>query len=213
MSDSWNAETTKALLLYVAEQLIAHKALLTEVDNKIGDGDHGIGMSKGMQAAKDKLNALPPTDDVIELFEVMGKAMMMSMGGASGVLFGSMFRAGTSGKAPQSTLNPQDLATLIGEGLSEIKKRGKAHVGDKTMVDALEPAVEVLQQNSEEGFYKMLLAAEQAAQHGVESTKSMVAQTGRARYLGERSIGFQDAGATSVWLIIKAMREFAEVKL
>lgn len=110
----------------------------------------------------------------------------------------------------KETLGAADLAAMERKSLSAIQERGKAEVGDKTMVDALAPAVEALEANQDKGLLEMLKAAEEAAREGVENTKKYVAKFGRAKSLMERAIGHQDAGATSVYLIIQGMREFVE---
>jgi dihydroxyacetone kinase phosphoprotein-dependent L subunit len=205
-----NAGQARQMLVAAADAIIENKPYLTEVDNAIGDGDHGIGMSTGMSKGKDKLLAMQEFDSVYQPFLIMGKTMLMSMGGASGVLFGSLFMTGAKGKEPQNDMDAAGLAELFADGLAEIKKRGSAQIGDKTMVDALEPAVKAMQAHCGEGFLEMLGHAEQAALDGVESTKDMLAKYGRAKFLMERAIGHQDAGATSVWIILKAMRLYAE---
>lgn len=135
------------------------------------------------------------------------------MGGASGVIFGSLYLAGAKGMEPKSVLSAEDLAGMERKSLAAIQERGKAKVGDKTMVDALVPAVEAMEENSGKGLLEMLKAAEAAAAQGVEDTKKYQAKFGRAKSLMERAIGYQDAGATSVWLILQGMREFAEDKM
>jgi dihydroxyacetone kinase phosphoprotein-dependent L subunit len=203
-------DNARALIAYVADKIIESKPLLTEIDSKIGDGDHGIGMAGGLQKAKEKVLSTENTGNAYNLFDKAGKAMLMSMGGASGVIFGSLFLAGARDAAPKAELSPADLAVMMEKSLAAIKERGKARVGDKTMVDALEPAVEAMKANAAEGLVPMLKAAEEAAAAGLESTKNFQAKFGRAKSLMERAIGFQDAGATSVWIIFRSMREFAE---
>lgn len=205
-----NGEDTRNMLLYVADKIIANKPYLTEVDSAIGDGDHGIGMAGGMQKAKRKLLKMEGTENVYGLFETAGQAMLMSMGGASGVIFGSLYLAGAKGMEPKAVLTPGDFAQMERKSLTAIQERGGAHPGDKTMVDALAPAVEAMEKNSGKSLLEMLKAAEEAAGEGMENTKKYVAKFGRAKSLLERAIGHQDAGATSVWLIFQGMREFVE---
>lgn len=212
MTEALNVNSTKEMLIYIADKIIESKPFLTEVDSKIGDGDHGIGMAGGLQKAKDKLLTLDNISNVYDLFNTVGKTMLMSMGGASGVIFGSLFLAGSKNVDPKTELNAQDIAEIMEKGLISIKERGKAQVGDKTMIDALEPAVESLKANSSKGLHLMLLEAEAAAAQGVENTKKYVAKFGRAKSLMERAIGYQDAGATSVWIIFRSMREYVEKK-
>lgn len=208
--ESLTAQDAKAMLLYIADKVIEKKPYLTEIDSAIGDGDHGIGMAGGMQKVKEKLGHLAKTDNVYEVFETAGKAMLMSMGGASGVIFGSLYLAGAKGMDASALLTPEALAAMERKSLEAIKERGKAEVGDKTMVDALEPAVKAMEANSSKTLLEMLKAAEEAACQGVENTKNYTAKFGRAKSLMERAVGHQDAGATSVWLIFQGMREFVE---
>ena len=205
-----SAEDTRNMLLYVADKIIANKPYLTEVDSAIGDGDHGIGMAGGMQKAKKKLLKMQGEENAYHLFETAGEAMLMSMGGASGVIFGSLYLAGAKGMEPKGVITAEDLAAMERKSLAAIQERGGAQVGDKTMVDALAPAVEALEANSGKGLLEMLKATEEAARCGMENTKKYVAKFGRAKSLLERAIGHQDAGATSVYLIFQGMREFVE---
>ena len=201
--ETLNVSDTKNMLLYIANKIISNKPYLTEVDSKIGDGDHGIGMALGMDGV----------DSVYKLFEEAGNAMLMSMGGASGVIFGSMYLAGAKDMAPKASLTAFDLADMEEKSLNSVVEIGHAGLGDKTMVDALHPVVITMKNNADKGLLEMLVAAEEAARTGVENTKKYVAKFGRAKSLGERAVGFQDAGATSVYLIIQGMREFVEGKL
>ena len=205
-----NEDNVRSMIIYVADRIIENRPLLTEIDGKIGDGDHGIGMAGGMKKAKDAVSAAENSGNAYALFEKAGKAMLMSMGGASGVLFGSLYMAGAKGVDAKAELAPADLAAMMERGLLAIKERGKAQVGDKTMVDALEPAVEAMKENHGKGMASMLQAAVKAAAQGVEDTKKYRAKFGRAKSLMERAIGFQDAGATSIWLIFRSMGEFVE---
>ena len=208
--DRLNAADARNMLLYIADKIIAAKPYLTEIDSVIGDGDHGIGMAGGMQKAKKKLLQMQDATNVYALFEAAGKAMLMSMGGASGVIFGSLYLAGAKDMEPKEELTAADLAAMERKSLLAIQERGKAEVGDKTMVDALAPAVEAMEREASGSLLDMLNAAEEAARQGMEDTKKYIARFGRAKSLMERAIGHQDAGATSVWLIFQGMREFVE---
>ena len=204
------AEDAREMLIYIADKVMAKKEYLTEIDSAIGDGDHGIGMAGGMKKAKARLLQMAGEENVYAIFEAAGKAMLMSMGGASGVIFGSLYLAGAKGAEAKEAITAADLAKMEKKSLTAIKERGKAEVGDKTMVDALAPAVEAMEANREKGLLEMLKAAEEAAKQGVEDTKKYVAKFGRAKSLMERAIGYQDAGATSVWLILQGMREYVD---
>lgn len=205
-----SAEDARNMLLYIAGRIIDKKPYLTEVDSAIGDGDHGIGMAGGMQKARKKLVNMSGEKNAYQLFETAGEAMLMSMGGASGVIFGSLYLAGAKGMEPKESLTAADLARMERKSLAAIQERGGARVGDKTMVDALAPAVEAMEANSDRPLLEMLKAAEEAARQGMEATKQYTAKFGRAKSLLERAIGHQDAGATSVSIIFSAMREFVE---
>ncbi|KMZ54134.1 dihydroxyacetone kinase subunit DhaL [Dorea sp. D27] len=205
-----SAADARNMLLYIADKIIAAKPYLTEIDSVIGDGDHGIGMAGGMQKAKKKLVQMKDETNAYAVFEAAGNAMLMSMGGASGVIFGSLYLAGAKGMKPKEVLTASDLAKMERMSLIAIQERGRAEVGDKTMVDALAPAVEAMEQEASGSLLDMLRAAEEAARQGMEDTKKYVARFGRAKSLMERAIGHQDAGATSVWLIFQGMREFVE---
>ncbi len=202
-------EKTAEMIIASCDSIVASKDLLTEVDSKIGDGDHGIGMSGGMAKAKDELLAKAPFEDINTVFKTAGMAMLNSMGGASGVIFGSLFLGGIKKLEKITELDGETFSLMMRKALDTVKMRGKAEVGDKTMVDALEPAVlamEALEDKSD--LRKVLEAASSAAEKGVEDSKKYIAKFGKAQYLGERAVGFQDAGATSISIIFKSMFEY-----
>lgn len=205
-----NIQQTKEMLLAAANAIIASVPLLTEVDRVIGDGDHGVGIGGGMEKAKEALEKMDQPADINSLFKNMGMAMINSMGGASGVIFGTMFLGGVKGLPAKTELDCATIAQMCRKSVDAIKQRGQAQVGDKTMVDAYEPAVEAMEAYAGDDLAEMLSAAAEAAEKGVESTKNFIAKFGRARYLGERALGHQDAGATSVSIIISAMRDYVK---
>lgn len=200
--------SARQMLLCCADAIISNKPLLTEVDSKIGDGDHGIGMSIGMEKAKEVLWSMESGNNIYDLFRETGKAMLMNMGGASGVIFGTMFTGGAKQGLLAESMDTGTFAEMMWESLAAVKLRGKAQLGDKTMVDAFEPAVDAMRAYSGLDFEGMLEAAVTAAAAGVEKTKEIPARFGRAKFLGERSVGYQDAGATSVWLLFQAMHRY-----
>ncbi|MCF6410747.1 dihydroxyacetone kinase subunit DhaL [Pseudalkalibacillus salsuginis] len=210
-ANSITASQVKDMFLYVGEKVIESKPLLTKIDSAIGDGDHGIGMSVGFTKAAENLKANEFTT-VNDVFKTVGMSMISSMGGASGVIFGTMFVGGIKGLEPKTSLDLQLLASIYDKALEAIKLRGKADLGDKTMIDAFQPVVETLKvcANKNESLVEGLKQAEIAALQGVENTKDYVAKFGRAKSLGERAIGHQDAGATTVSIIIKSMKEWLE---
>jgi dihydroxyacetone kinase-like protein len=168
-------------------------------------------MSIGLTKAKEALEKITPST-INEVFSTTGMTMIKSMGGASGVIFGTMFFGGVKGMEPKTELDLSLLAEIFDRALMSIKERGKAQVGDKTMIDAFEPAVISLKESAKlsKNLAEGVSAAEEAARQGMENTKNYVAKFGRAKSLGERAIGCQDAGATSVWIIIRSMKEWIE---
>ncbi|MFS0822045.1 dihydroxyacetone kinase subunit DhaL [Bacillus sp. 1P02SD] len=208
---SLNPNQVKEMFLYVGEKVVESKPLLTKIDSAIGDGDHGIGMSVGFTKADENLKATEFTT-VNDVFKTIGMSMISSMGGASGVIFGTMFVGGIKGVEPKDTLDLASLAEIYEKALDAIKQRGKAELGDKTMIDAFQPAVEALKASVAENvsLVEGLRKAETAAIEGVEATKDYIAKFGRAKSLGERAIGHQDAGATTVSIIFKSMKEWVE---
>ena len=206
--NSLDIPQTKAMMIHIADAIIENKPFLTEVDSKIGDGDHGIGMAGGLEKAKAKLMETESFEDINQVFKTVGKTMLMSMGGASGVIFGTMFQDGVKAMDSKKVLDCKTFTEIMRSSLLSIKERGKAQVGDKTMVDALEPAVTAMENTNTDDLEILLNAAEEAAEKGMEDTKNYAAKFGRAKSLLERSIGFQDAGATSVWIIFKTMKNY-----
>lgn len=201
------ADHIRDMLVHVAQKIIDSKPLLTEKDSAIGDGDHGIGMAAGFSKAMEKLSGLQP-QSINEVFTTAGRALMTSMGGASGVVFSMLFLGGVKGMPSHQSFKEKEFADFFLRSLAAIKDRGGAALGDKTMIDALEPAVFAMLQSEREGFSAMLEKGAQAAREGMEHTKSLVAKHGRAIFLQERSIGHEDPGAVSVWIIFEAMHEF-----
>ena len=188
-------EQVKEMLIFVAQSIIENEPLLTKVDSAIGDGDHGTGMSLGMEKAAAQLK-IAAAQDVAGLFQTVGMTMLNCMGGASGVIFATMFFGGASEAKGETELTLPILYRVLNKAKEQIMKRGKAQQGDKTMLDALCPAVEAIAAHADDDMLVGLQAAESAAQVGMESTKNYVAKFGRAKSLMERSIGYQDAGAT-----------------
>lgn len=197
---------TVEMIKFVGQEIIKNKPLLTKIDSTIGDGDHGIAMEIGFKEVIKQINNKEYAT-VNEVFTDTGKSMIMTMGGASGVIFGTMFLSGFSKYPDVTELKLETLADIFEISLEAIKKRGKAKLGDKTMVDALTPAVENLRESvkTNQTMIEGLFNAVEGSSKGVENTKGYLGRVGRAKSLGERSIGHQDAGATSVWIIFESM--------
>ncbi|MFP7287042.1 dihydroxyacetone kinase subunit DhaL [Shouchella clausii] len=200
-------EQVKDMLLRIADVLIQKEDELGEIDRQIGDGDHGAGMATGARAIQKELEELEIIS-VNQVFQKSGTAMMESMGGASGVLFSSLFLALGKIGPEASEIDVASFSEGVRQAVNDIKIRGRASLGDKTMLDALEPASAALTEYKNATFVEALAAAKSAAQQGVEKTKCYVAKFGRAKFLGERSLGYQDAGATSIAIMMDEMYQF-----
>ncbi|TCP97348.1 dihydroxyacetone kinase DhaL subunit [Cricetibacter osteomyelitidis] len=206
-----NVSETRNLLLYTAEKMVESEPILTELDLKIGDGDHGLGMQRGFAAVRDLLNTdtFQPKD-IGELFLTSGTKMMSSMGGASGAIFGTLFRAGGKAIIGEETFNAKVLAQFLSAGKEGVFNRGGAKPGDKTMMDALAAAADHAIAVQNESLMIALDAVATAAEQGAENTKDQIAVFGRAKSLGERSLGYVDPGAVSMSFILKYMSEFTK---
>lgn len=178
---------------------------LIELDSAIGDADHGANMERGFQAI---LKKLPEMDgqEPAAILKSAGMTLVSTVGGAAGPLYGTFFLQAGKALDGVAALSPQDWAAALKAGVEGVRGRGKAQPGDKTMLDALLPAVEALEEALRAGrpFARALEESTEAARLGMEATIPLVARKGRASYLGERSAGHQDPGATSSFLILKA---------
>jgi dihydroxyacetone kinase-like protein len=186
----------------------AERDHLVQLDAAIGDGDHGTNMVRGFEAVVQALagdSGSPPG----KLLILSGRTLVSTVGGASGPLWGSALRSGGRELGDQATFDGRQLVDVLAAALASVKDLGTAAVGDKTMVDALEPAVTTLASRLEEGadLDAALDAAAAAAEAGMRATIPLQARKGRASYLGERSVGHQDPGATSTALIIRALQK------
>ena len=195
--DRW----VRSFALLVAE----NKDLLTDLDAAIGDGDHGANMDRGMRAVLVALDDTPPVT-ASALFNKVGMTLVSTVGGASGPLFGTFFLRAGGSFGDTAEISLAQLAAALRAGLEGIVARGKAEAGDKTMYDALAPAVDALDSAVSEGMDRAdaLKLAFVAAENGRDATTPMLARKGRASYLGERSVGHQDPGATTVALLMAA---------
>ncbi|MBP3689922.1 MAG: dihydroxyacetone kinase subunit L [Schwartzia sp.] len=192
----------------IAERIIDNKEYLTELDREIGDADHGVNMARGFQAVLEKVPQ--DSDDVGAFLKKTGMTLLSTVGGASGPLYGTAFMEAGKAVAGKERLEAADVPAILDAAIAGIQKRGKAAQGEKTMLDALIPALETYREKLESGsdLSEAMDAACAAARDGVEFTKTIRATKGRASYLGDRSIGHQDPGATSATLIMEAVRDF-----
>ena len=180
-----------------------NKDFLTELDMPIGDSDHGINMARGFQAVTAKLPTLEGKD-AGTILKTVGMTLVSTVGGASGPLYGTAFMKAGAKMAGKTELNIDDLLAMLHEAVEGIKMRGKSTTGEQTMLDAMVPALEAMKAASGTPA-EVLAAGLKAAQDGVEATKGMIATKGRASYLGERSLGHQDPGATSFTLLLSVI--------
>jgi phosphoenolpyruvate---glycerone phosphotransferase subunit DhaL len=204
-SASISIDDVVAWVTLVAARLREQKAYLTDLDSAIGDADHGINMDRGFQAVIAKLPTLP-ADDIGGLCKGVGMTLLSTVGGASGPLYGTLFRRIGASTAGKVEIGIADLLAALESGIEGIQGLGKAEPGDKTMLDALIPARDALRAAIDGGLSPAdsLAAAVAAAEQGMLATIPLVARKGRASYLGERSAGHQDPGATSSHLLLNA---------
>ena len=200
-----------AVIAAVAKKIEAEKDFLTQLDNEIGDGDHGINLARGFAAVEQKLPSLA-NKDMGALLKGVGMQLVSTVGGASGPLYGTAFmKAGMACKG-LTELDGPAFAAAMEAAVEGIKMRGKATEGEKTMLDALCPALRAVKAAVDGGksLKEALQDGAAAAGQGVEYTKTIIATKGRASYLGERSLGHQDPGATSSWYMLQTMAEQIE---
>jgi phosphoenolpyruvate---glycerone phosphotransferase subunit DhaL len=190
-----------------ASTIAENKDYLTELDSAIGDADHGANMNRGMSAAVEKLDG--SVEDIGGVLKTVGMTLVSKVGGAGGPLYGTLFMQMGAATAGRSDLSVGDWASAVEAGLKGVQARGKAEPGDKTMIDALTPAAEALAKAAADGatLSDALTSAAQAAEDGMKATIPLVARKGRASYLGERSAGHQDPGATSSFLLMRTAAE------
>lgn len=192
-----------------AAEVSANKEQLTQLDAAVGDGDHGINMDRGMSAVLAKLDAATEEQDIGALLKTVGMTLVSTVGGAGGPLYGTLFLQMGTAVSGKDELGPDDWAAALEAGIAGVQARGKAEPGDKTMIDALIPGRDALKSALAEGasFEDALRQSADAAGQGMRDTVPLVARKGRASYLGERSAGHQDPGATSSHLLLEAAAE------
>lgn len=192
----------------IYEKIELNKAYLSELDATIGDGDHGLNMARGFNAVVEKLKD-ESGDNIADIFKKSGMALVSNVGGASGPLYGTAFMKAAMAVNGKSEIDINDFLNILKAALDGVKQRGKGIEGEKTMIDALAPAIKAIEEsiNNCDSTEITLEKAKNAALEGVEYTKTIIATKGRASYLGERSIGHQDAGATSCFYILETIWE------
>ncbi len=199
--------STQATLDVVREMAAAmeeHRRYLTKLDSEIGDGDHGNNMHRGFQAALERLDGAEPSSPA-DVLKTVSMALVSKVGGAAGPLYGTAFLRASTALQKKDEISAGDAAEALEAALGGIKQRGKAEVGDKTIVDALQPAVEAAKGAASDGSVAQAFrAAADAAREGAEATVPLTARKGRASYLGERAQGHKDPGATSTYYLLDA---------
>lgn len=212
MTDKLLFEDLKKIIQRINDVIQENKIVLSDLDRVIGDGDHGITIAKGFDSAMEKIAKDSPSS-ISDLLKTTGNAITITIGGVAGPIFGTLFsEMGRSIGSNKESIDLKELALMFSASLDKIMKLGGAKPGDKTMVDALYPAVKSLESSAvshlsiKKAFWKMV----KAAKEGAESTKNIISSKGKSSYSGERSLGYEDAGANTVYYIIKAIYE--EVK-
>lgn len=190
----------------VAKEIVASEKTLTEIDTIIGDGDHGIGMKDGFSALQKTLADHKYTD-VYELMRESGITLLRSMGGASGVIFGTLFTGGHEVVRGKKEISAGELIDFLEQGAKAIMKRGRSGPGDKTMLDALLPAIESMkaENSGTQDILLVLHAAATGAEQGVKNSEGMLPKTGRSKNFREEALGYPDPGAVSVSIIFRSL--------
>jgi dihydroxyacetone kinase-like protein len=201
---SITAPAVRRWIAEYAEVIGEHRQELVALDRAIGDADHGTNMDRGMQKAVEKLEATDG-DDIGALLKVVGMALVSSVGGAAGPLYGTLFLQMGTAAVGRGELDLDGWTTAVEAGVKGVQARGKAEPGDKTMIDALLPALDALREGGDLG--DALTRSADAAEAGAEATIPLEARKGRASYLGPRSVGHKDPGATSSAMLLRAAAE------
>jgi len=186
----------------------------TKLDSDIGDGDHGINLSIGFRAVKEYINETDLSDiDIKSFLKKVGMTLLGKVGGASGPLYGTIFIKMASTLSDEKEITSEQLAEMLINGINGVKTRGKAEVGDKTMIDALDPGMKVLEERKSALTKEDLNELVEKMREGAESTIPMVAKKGRAMRLGERAVGYKDPGAESSYMLFKVIADHLSKKL
>ena len=201
------SEDLAGMIVAIARRISDERERLNRLDAALGDGDHGTSVSAAFALATENIEAMQDASPG-DIWLATAKALLNGMGGASGALFGTLFLKGVAGIRGKSQLEKAEMDQLWRAGVDGVKARGKADIGDKTMIDALQPAVEAFE--AAEDFTDAWREAAAAAERGADSTAPLVARQGRAKYLGERGIGHVDPGAATIAIMFSAARDYWE---
>jgi dihydroxyacetone kinase-like protein len=202
-----SVEETKNMFIFVSKAMIQKKDLLTKTDKAVGDGDHGINMARGFENVETALMK-EEFSSIGQMMNKIGMILLTKVGGAVGAIFGTFFRGCRKNLEDINVLNSKIIAKILTNGLHAVKKRGGAKPGDKTMIDALEPAAIKAEELIEKPLNEALNIISKEAERGMEDTKNMIAKIGKAKTIGKRTLGHSDPGAVSMYLLLKFMAEF-----
>ncbi|PIE04477.1 MAG: dihydroxyacetone kinase subunit L [Spirochaetales bacterium] len=205
------ADLVKKWILRLAEVYAAEKAYLTELDSPIGDADHGINLDRGFSAVVVEFEKSNP-ETISEMLKLTAMTLIRTVGGASGPLYGTWFLKASIAASNYEKLDAAHFVKVVEAAVEGVAQRGKAALNDKTMLDVWIPVVERIKEKLDDGenIQALLLEAEEVAAERLKATIPMIARKGRASFLGERSIGHQDPGATSSFFLIRTAREIFE---
>lgn len=197
-------ETLIELIKNIAKKIEEEKQFLTDLDSEIADGDHGINMARGFEAVEAKLDTVKDKD-CGTILKTVGMTLVSTVGGAAGPLYGTAFMKSGMVLAGKEELNKEDFIKSMEAAIEGVKQRGKSDKGEKTMLDSMIPAYDAFKENIDKDTKEAMKEALDAAKEGIEYTKTIIATKGRAAYIGERSIGHQDPGATSFTYMIECL--------
>lgn len=189
------------------------KLYLNDLDDAIGDGDHGSNLSKGFKAVEEKIKTIDD-DNIGELLKIVGITLATTVGGVAGPLYGTAFMKGAEVVNGRNSIDITDYLNILTSALSGMKMRGKVVEGEKTIIDTLAPVVNTLKNdiNEKKNLNMIMESMKSTARKGMESTRDIIATKGRASYLKERSIGHKDPGATSMYYVLEAICEYVLIK-
>ncbi len=197
-------ETLIELIKNIAKKIEEEKQFLTDLDSEIADGDHGINMARGFEAVEAKLDTVKDKD-CGTILKTVGMTLVSTVGGAAGPLYGTAFMKSGMVLAGKEELNGEDFIKSMEAAIEGVKQRGKSDKGEKTMLDSMIPAYDAFKEHIDKGTKEAMKEALDAAKEGIEYTKTIIATKGRAAYIGERSIGHQDPGATSFTYMLECL--------
>jgi len=208
MKQSLNVKETLEMMKFVSQQIISQQDSLNEMDRRIGDGDHGTSMARGFEAVYEKLCDEELPTDLASLFLSIGNVLLSAVGGSAGVIFGTFFRSGSKAFIDQENLDSEKYSEFLNLAMNAVMKRGGAKPGDKTMLDALYPAVIITQELTNAPVDELFNSLMIASAEGAEKTKKMEAAFGRAKTFGTDAIGYPDPGAITTSLMFKYMHDY-----